>query len=690
MAKSKASPPKAPEAPPPEAPPAYTVVARRYRPQQFTDLIGQEHIATALTNALTTKRLAQAYLFTGARGTGKTSTARIFAKALNCEHGPTATPCDQCQNCLNIMGGDDTDAMEIDAASNNGVDYARELRQNVGFKPSHSRYKIYIIDEVHMLSKQAFDALLKTFEEPPPHVKFVMATTEFQKVPITILSRCQRFDFNTVGPGKIFETLKHIVKKEGLKADDDALQIVAKRANGSMRDSQTLLDQLLGVCEGELTLAKVHGLLGTASDDRMLGLANAILAGDTQLALRLVGEASERGLQLGELLDQLIDYWRGLMLASVGGEGVDPLLGTAAIRESIGKHVAGKSLDTILAGLDILSAAKGRMRHSVSVLILMEIAVVRLSRLEDLLPVAELTQWLQTGVKSGLTVAKPAATAAVPPEGRKKKPGAVPEGKPATAPPSANGFTDEEWPGIWERVLGGLGGVLAENLRRLPERPAILGPNALAIRHPAAYTTLSERSVEQLRSALQKFNGKEWALRFEVIPDESGPPRGDQPAAPAVAAVSKRQEMLNLPFFQSLTTVLGSCCGPRTASTRWPPPRLPQRSLRPRPRWTTRTTRSPKPRPTRKRANDVQGTRRRDEPDEEQGEARRGDAEVQGDHSHTHGGRHRRRRHGHREGQRQDGTRGHQDERRRLQAQRPRDARRPHPRGREPGLGQGA
>jgi len=557
MAKSKANPPKTSNTEAPaEAPSAYTVVARRYRPQQFTDLIGQEHIATALTNALTTGRLAQAYLFTGARGTGKTSTARILAKALNCEKGPTATPCDQCQNCLNIMGGDDTDAIEIDAASNNGVDYARELRQNVGFRPSHSRYKVYIIDEVHMLSKQAFDALLKTFEEPPPHVKFVMATTEFQKLPITILSRCQRFDFNTVGPGKIFETLKHIVKKEGLKADDDALQIVAKRANGSMRDSQTLLDQLLGVCEEELTLAKVHSLLGTASDDRMLELANAILAGDTQQALRLVGEASERGLQLGELLDQLIDYWRGLMLAAVGGEGLDPMLGSSAIRESIARHVAGKSLDTILAGLDILSAAKGRMKQAASVLILMEIAVVRLSRLEDLLPVAELAQWLQSGVKSGLTVAKPAAAVTLP-EGVKKKPVAVPEAKPHSALPSASGITEESWPGVWDRLLVDLGGVLAENLRRLPQRPAIIGPNALAIRHPASYTAISERGVEQLRSALQKFNGKEWAVRFETIPDEPGEVRNEA-ATPAAAAISKRQELLNLPFFKSLSDVLGA------------------------------------------------------------------------------------------------------------------------------------
>jgi len=556
MAKPKANPPLTSDAEPVETPPVYTVVARRYRPQQFSDLIGQEHIATALMNALTTGRIAQAYLFTGARGVGKTSSARILAKALNCVKGPTPTPCDQCEICLSIMGGDDTDAIEIDGASNNGVDAARELRQNVGFRPARSRFKIYIIDEVHMLSTGAFNALLKTIEEPPPHVKFILATTEIQKIPITILSRCQRFDFNTVGPGKIFETLKHIVKKEGLKADDDALQIVARRANGSMRDSQTLLDQLLGVCEGELTLAKVHSLLGTASDDRVLNLSEAILAGDAKQSLALVGEAAERGLQLGELLDQLIDYWRGLMLAAVGGEEIDPMLGSTALRERIAKQATGKSLDTILAGLDVLSTAKGRMKHTTSPLVLMEIAVVRLSRLEELLPVAELTQWLQSGVKSGL-VANRSASAVALPEGAKKKPAAVAEAR-ANGSVVANGeITEKSWPGKWEQILGELGGVLSENLRRLPRMPAIIGPNVLVIHYPPAYTALSERGIEQIRSALQKLNGKDWKIVFETIAEAPEPPRNLGTVA-TTGPQSKRQEMLNLPFFKSLSDVLGA------------------------------------------------------------------------------------------------------------------------------------
>src|SRR3954453_5379250 len=241
MAKSKPTPAAAPAATPAE----YTVVARRYRPQQFAELIGQEHVAKALVNALQAGRVAHAYLFTGARGVGKTSAARILAKALNCAEGPTPTPCDRCDSCTAIAAGEDVDVLEIDGASNNKVEEVRDLRQNVGFRPTRGRYKIYIIDEVHMLTTNAFNALLKTLEEPPPHVKFIFATTEVQKLPITILSRCQRFDFAHVGPAKIFDQLKGIGERGGHQADDDALKLAARRAAGSMRDSQSLLDQLL-------------------------------------------------------------------------------------------------------------------------------------------------------------------------------------------------------------------------------------------------------------------------------------------------------------------------------------------------------------------------------------------------------------------------------------------------------------
>ena len=221
--------PSVPETPPGEAPGTYTVLARRCRPQQFADLVGQEAIARALVNALKSNRVAHAYLFTGARGVGKTSTARILAKALNCIQGPTPTPCDVCDICRSIAAGEDVDVLEIDGASNNKVEEVRELRGNVQYRPARARYKIYIIDEVHMLSSSAFNALLKTLEEPPPHVKFIFATTEVQKIPITILSRCQRFDFGGISTERIVERLQRIVTTEGWQADEEALELLARR-----------------------------------------------------------------------------------------------------------------------------------------------------------------------------------------------------------------------------------------------------------------------------------------------------------------------------------------------------------------------------------------------------------------------------------------------------------------------------
>src|SRR4051812_40309856 len=246
MAKKKAAAETAAKPPEPTSSTAeYTVLARRYRPQQFGDLVGQEAVAQALANALQSNRVAHAYLFTGARGVGKTSTARILAKALNCEKGPTTTPCGECDLCKSIAAGDDQDVLEIDGASNRGIDEVREIRSNVQYRPSRARYKIYIIDEVHMLTTPAFNALLKTLEEPPPHVKFIFATTEVNKIPVTILSRCQRFDFAGIGLTRIVERLQQIVAAEGMQADQDALTLIARRAGGSMRDAQSLLDQLL-------------------------------------------------------------------------------------------------------------------------------------------------------------------------------------------------------------------------------------------------------------------------------------------------------------------------------------------------------------------------------------------------------------------------------------------------------------
>ncbi len=295
----------------------YTVLARRYRPQQFDECVGQEHVVDALKLAIEHNRVAHAYLFTGPRGVGKTTTARILAKALNCVRGPTATPCDQCDICKAIASGEDVDVIEVDGASNRGIDEIRDMRQKIQFRPSRARFKIYIIDEVHMLSKEAFNALLKTLEEPPSHVKFLFATTEVQKIPITILSRCQRFDLGGIGLQQIVQRLTEIVHAEGMTADHDAIEFIARRGAGSMRDSQSLLDQCLAFCDGHLELNRVHAVLGTASNDRVSQLADAVLAGETALCLELVDQAIGQGVQIGEWVEQMLEYFRDLLVLTV-------------------------------------------------------------------------------------------------------------------------------------------------------------------------------------------------------------------------------------------------------------------------------------------------------------------------------------------------------------------------------------
>ena len=555
MAKAKAKPAESEPAPSQEG--SYTAVARRYRPQQFADLIGQEHVATGLTNAISSGRIAHAYLFTGARGTGKTSTARILAKALNCEKGPTPTPCDACDACLRIAEGQDTDAQEIDAASNNKVEQIRELRNTINFRPSRSRFKIYIIDEVHMLaaSSASFNALLKTLEEPPAHVKFIFATTEVQKIPITILSRCQRFDFAHINAARVFETLRHIVSKEGLKAEDAALRIVAKRAAGSMRDAQTLLDQLLSVTTGPLTAESIHTLLGTADDDRVADLADAILKKDAKTAVDLVAEAGDRGLQLGEYLDQLIDYWRAMMLVSVGGPTVAESVTSPTLVEKVVAHTAATNLDTILAGLDVLATTRGRMRQSSHTGVLVEMAVVRLSRLDDLVSVQQLVRAVSEG---GLTASAPAPSRPVVAEAAVKK-NSLKAAEPA--PTTENGvprpLSSTNIADIWPAVLTDVGGLKGRALHHAG-LPAILGPNALAVRFPATYSLSNEESAghqECLTAALKRVTGQDWSVRIEK---SAG---GDDPVptrpTPAVSAAGRQKSLLEHPLFKRIADRLG-------------------------------------------------------------------------------------------------------------------------------------
>lgn len=376
---------------------SYQVVARRYRPQSFEELVGQTHISQALSNAVSSGRIGHAYLFTGARGTGKTTTARIFAKALNCVNGPTMTPCGNCDSCQSISTGEDIDAIEIDGASNNGVDEIRQLRANASICPSRSRFKIYIIDEVHMLSTAAFNALLKILEEPPEHVKFIFCTTDPQKVPITILSRCQRFDFAGIDQLKIAERLAEIIKTEGVTADDGVLDILARRAAGSMRDAQSLLEQLLSFAPEHIVLKDVHEMLGTADDQLLFRLIGAMLKNEMATIFSELDKAGGEGVDFGILLEQLMGAFRDLLVIVSGGDVSLIRTFSAANFDDVKAAAQTLGIHRLMAAIQILDQTLSRMRYSTQGRVLAELALIRIANLEHFQMVAELLDRLKSG-----------------------------------------------------------------------------------------------------------------------------------------------------------------------------------------------------------------------------------------------------------------------------------------------------
>ncbi|MCL1973021.1 MAG: DNA polymerase III subunit gamma/tau [Endomicrobia bacterium] len=299
---------------------SYLVLARKFRPQNFDEVIGQEHISQTLKNAISENRIAHAYLFSGPRGCGKTTMARILAKALNCKNGPTANPCGVCENCVEIGKSANIDVLEIDGASNNGIDEIRALRENVKFSAANSKYKIYIIDEAHQITTQAFNALLKTLEEPPAHVVFILATTEQHKIPVTILSRCQRYRFKLISTKEIANAIKNIGQKEGFEIDDDALSIVVSASGGSMRDALSLLDQAVSSSVGKITGDYIRGLLGLLPKEIIALVTENLAKGDILAILKTVKEISEQGYNILQFARDLRDHLRQVMIYSINPE----------------------------------------------------------------------------------------------------------------------------------------------------------------------------------------------------------------------------------------------------------------------------------------------------------------------------------------------------------------------------------
>ncbi len=359
---------------------AYEVLARKWRPRQFVDVIGQEHVTRTLEHAIASGRVAHAYLFVGPRGIGKTTLSRLFAKALNCVKGPTAEPCDECDLCREIMGGNSLDVIEIDGASNNGVDNIRDLRDAVQFAPARARFKIFIIDEVHMLSTGAFNALLKTLEEPPPHAKFILATTEVDKLPATIISRCQRFDLRRIPTALIVETLRRIATSEQVAADTDALLAIARGAEGGMRDALSALDQIISFKGSPVTEADVLAIFGLVSRENLERLATAILKGDMGGGLQIIDELDRGGKDLRRLVLELLEHFRNLLVLQHLGDKTAALDVTPEQLAALDLQAKLADSGRVLRVAEHLAELEGRIRHALSRRTLFETVFVRCCR----------------------------------------------------------------------------------------------------------------------------------------------------------------------------------------------------------------------------------------------------------------------------------------------------------------------
>ncbi len=405
---------------------SYRVLARAYRSRTFQEIVGQEVIATTLTNAIASQRVHHGYLFTGTRGVGKTSMARILAKALNClaAEAPTTTPCCECESCIAVAEGEDVDVVEIDAASNTGVDNIRELRSNATFRPARSRFKIYIIDEVHMLSTGAFNALLKTLEEPPPHVKFILATTEAHKVPATIQSRCQRFDFAAIDSRAIAGHLRKLVEAEGIQAEEAVLRRIARLAGGSMRDALSLLDKVLSYEPANLTADILDQVIPPPHDELAFSVMECVANGDAAGALRALDQALQSGRTVERFCDHLIEHVRTLMLLKVCDVETDLVDASAELRPKLAAQAERFDAPTYVYLIAMLEEVRRSVKFSGAARALADAAVVRMAMSDQFTDIGELIERLDTEAAS--SSASPVTT-----KTKKKEPA----GRTAVTPP---------------------------------------------------------------------------------------------------------------------------------------------------------------------------------------------------------------------------------------------------------------
>lgn len=516
---------------------SYQVFARKYRPQTFDDLVGQTHVTRTLKNAVEQNRLAHAYLFVGPRGIGKTSTARILAKALNCVNGPTITPCGVCDSCKEITAGNSLDVLEIDGASNNGVEQVRELRDNVRYAPSKGHFKIYIIDEVHMLTSAAFNALLKTLEEPPPHVKFIFATTEPQKVLPTILSRCQRFDLHRIPANLIAKHLQFISDKEKITLDPAAAHAIAKGADGGLRDAESMLDQLVAFCGEKIAEPDVLNVFGFTSEQTVSTFTDKILRGETPEALELLHAEAENGKDMMKLMSDLISYLRDLLVCKVKPDALADDL-NPELQKSLEAQAAIIETDRLLELIDQFAAAEGRMKWAPNKRLHFEVAVIKaiqtlsqvtlnevienLAALRDGKSPAQALPEERTSAKSAAkspdkTVVVEAARVAEQPPARESP--TLPE-QPASPPAPESKAVDHEE--VWQRAVEQI------RVRRPLIRGWVASARALGIegrffvlgfppeQKMAMESVASPRSRDFLEALLKEISGQDWKIKFTL------------------------------------------------------------------------------------------------------------------------------------------------------------------------------
>lgn len=406
---------------------SYTALYRKFRPQEFEDVKGQEHIVTTLKNQIKADRIGHAYLFCGTRGTGKTTVAKIFAKAVNCEHPVDGSPCGKCPACQGIAAGTSMNVIEIDAASNNGVDNIRQIREEVSYRPTEGKYKVYIIDEVHMLSAGAFNALLKTLEEPPAYVIFILATTEAHKIPITILSRCQRYDFHRISIDTITDRLAELMRTEQVDVEERALRYVAKAGDGSMRDALSLLDQCIAFHLGEkLTYENVLEVLGAVDTEVFSALLRQVLAKDVTGAIRTVDHLVDQGRELGQMVNDFTWYMRNLLLIQSADDMEEVLDMSADHLAALKEEAQMVEPETLIRYIRIFSELSSQIRYAAQKRILLEIAIIKLCRPQmekDLSALNERMDDMEQKLESGAFVSAAPQSAAVPAAGARSSGG---------------------------------------------------------------------------------------------------------------------------------------------------------------------------------------------------------------------------------------------------------------------------